>query len=121
MQTLIVRHDGRIDAVGPAVELAARYIDATFESDVDGTGRAMLPGFVDGHTHPVWAGDRCHEFKLKLAGATYMQIYEMGGGIHFTVRATRAATETDLLELLLPRLDRMLSFGTTTVEAKSGV
>lgn len=68
----------------------------------------------------MWAGDRVHEFAMKLAGATYMDIHKMGGGIGFTVQHTRNATEETLLNLLLPRLDRMLKFGTTTTEAKSG-
>jgi imidazolonepropionase len=90
------------------------------ERVIDARGRCVLPGFVDGHTHPVWAGDRVHEFKMKLAGATYMEIHAAGGGIGFTVRHTRDATEDELERLLLARLDRMLAAGSTTVEAKSG-
>ena len=87
---------------------------------VDAGGQAVIPGFVDGHTHPVWAGDRVHEFAMKLAGATYMEVHAAGGGIHFTVDKTREATEEELVELLVPRLRRMLASGTTTVECKSG-
>lgn len=68
----------------------------------------------------MWAGDRCHEFKLKLAGATYMDIHKAGGGIGFTVTHTKAATEEDLLTKLIGRLDRALKLGTTLLEAKSG-
>ena len=78
----------------------------------------MIPGLVDGHTHPVWAGDRVHEFAMKLAGATYMEVHAAGGGIHFTVERTREASEADLVELLVSRLKRMLKAGTTTVECK---
>lgn len=80
----------------------------------------VLPGFVDAHTHPVWAGDRVHEFAMKLAGATYLDIHKAGGGIGFTVEHTKNATNETLSSLLISRLDRMLKFGTTLVEAKSG-
>lgn len=118
--TIIVGHDGLIADVGPDAELAERHRDATFEVDMDGSGKCVLPGLVDGHTHPVWSGDRVHEFAMKLAGATYMDVHRAGGGIHFTVRHTRESSEEELLALLLPRLDRMLRAGTTVVEAKSG-
>ena len=87
---------------------------------IDAGGQAVIPGFVDGHTHPVWAGDRVHEFAMKLAGASYMEVHAAGGGIHFTVDKTREASEQELLDLLVPRLWRMLRAGTTTVECKSG-
>ncbi|XP_066538045.1 probable imidazolonepropionase isoform X2 [Hoplias malabaricus] len=80
----------------------------------------VLPGLIDAHTHPVWAGDRVHEFAMKLAGATYMQVHEAGGGIHFTVKHTHAAAFETLLESLKGRLERMLRTGTTLVECKSG-
>ena len=76
------------------------------------------PGLIDGHTHPVWAGDRVHEFAMKLAGATYMEVHAAGGGIHFTVEKTRMASEMELVDLLVDRLRRMLRAGTTTVECK---
>ena len=79
-----------------------------------------MAGFVDGHTHPVWSGDRVHEFAMKLAGASYMEVHAAGGGIHFTVEKTREASEAELVELLVDRLRRMLRAGTTTVECKSG-
>jgi imidazolonepropionase len=68
----------------------------------------------------VWSGDRVHEYEKKLAGATYMEIHQMGGGIHFTVNHTRKSSEEELVTLLKPRLDRMLRLGTTAIEAKSG-
>ncbi|GFN74919.1 imidazolonepropionase [Plakobranchus ocellatus] len=80
----------------------------------------MLTGLVDAHTHPVWAGDRVHEFAMKLAGATYMDIHQMGGGIHFTVNNTCSANEETLLSSLLTRLRQMNQSGTTLVECKSG-
>ncbi|XP_077083879.1 putative imidazolonepropionase isoform X2 [Siphateles boraxobius] len=80
----------------------------------------VLPGLVDAHTHPVWAGDRVHEFAMKLAGASYMEVYEAGGGIHFTVAHTRSATQQHLLAGLQSRLERMMRAGTTLVECKSG-
>ncbi len=118
--TLLVGLDGRIADVGPAAEVEARHAGASYEQDVDCTGRCVLPGLCDGHTHAVWAGDRVHEFAMKLAGATYMEIHAKGGGIGFTVEHTRQASEAELLRLLLGRLDRMVRLGTTLVESKSG-
>jgi len=118
--TIIVGTDGRILDVGKDEELRGKYEDDTFEEDIDGAGKSVVPGFVDGHTHPVWTGDRVHEFAMKLAGATYMDIHKMGGGIGFTVNHTREAKKEELLKLLLERLNRMVRYGTTTVEAKSG-
>ncbi len=87
---------------------------------IDAAGKVVLPGFVDPHTHLLWAGDRAEEFELRVAGATYMQIMQAGGGIMNTVRATRAASLDELIEQTLPRLDSMLSHGTTTAEVKTG-
>jgi imidazolonepropionase len=75
---------------------------------------------VDGHTHPVFAGDRVHEFALKLAGATYLDIHRAGGGIGFTVKHTRKAKPDELFTSLQSRLNRMLKLGTTFAEAKTG-
>lgn len=87
---------------------------------IDCKGKVVLPGFVDGHTHSVFDGDRSHEHAMKLAGATYEEVHAAGGGINFTVKATREASETRLNELLLTRLDSMMRAGTTTCEVKSG-
>jgi len=106
--------------VGTQKEVTERYNEKTFSDIIDAGGNAVIPGLVDGHTHPVWAGDRVHEFAMKLAGATYMEVHAAGGGIHFTVERTREASEADLVELLVSRLKRMLKAGTTTVECKSG-
>jgi imidazolonepropionase len=90
------------------------------DETIDAAGRALLPGFVDAHTHACWAGDRLDEFDMKLAGATYLEILKAGGGIMSTVRATREATQEELADLLRARLSVMLREGTTTVEVKSG-
>lgn len=96
------------------------YKNAKFVASYDMRGRAIVPGFVDAHTHPCWAGDRVHEFELKLAGATYMDIHKAGGGIGFTVRKTKEASQEELERSLATRFTRMLRHGTTLCEAKSG-
>ncbi len=112
----LVAVDGEITWIGPNDE-----VEWAGANDVlDARGMAVVPGFVDPHTHLIWAGSREREFEMKLQGATYMEIMEAGGGIHSTVRATRAAPEENLVISALARLDRMLAAGTTTVEAKSG-
>lgn len=121
---MIVGHDGTIVACDTtaAVTADAAFKDATYERDVDVEGQdvSIIPGFCDAHTHPVWAGDRCNEFAMKLAGATYMEVHAKGGGIGFTVKHTRAASETVLRDLLHDRMTRMLRYGTTLMEGKSG-
>merc|ERR1719495_2833160 len=117
---LAVDNNGKISMVGPQKEVTEKYNERSFAQVLDAKGCAVTPGLVDGHTHPVWAGDRVHEFAMKLAGASYMEVHAAGGGIHFTVDKTRAASEQELLELLVPRLRRMMQAGTTTVECKSG-
>jgi len=87
---------------------------------IDGRGKIALPGFVDPHTHPIFSGTREHELELKLQGKTYLEILESGGGILYTVSRTRAASFHELVEEAALRLDRMMLYGTTTVEAKSG-
>lgn len=87
---------------------------------IDAAGRVLLPGFVDVHTHAIWAGDRLDEFVAKQRGASYLELLAAGGGILATVRATRAASTETLEEGLLQRLGRLLREGTTTVEVKSG-
>ncbi|EGC30061.1 hypothetical protein DICPUDRAFT_58479 [Dictyostelium purpureum] len=118
--TIIINNDGIIHDIGSSKEMEEKYNGKTFENIIDCNGRAVLPGFVDGHTHPVFSGDRVHEFAMKLAGATYLEVQKAGGGITFTVNHTRNSTEQELYDLLIPRLDRMLKSGTTLIEAKSG-
>ena len=97
--------------------------DGTLTSDavvLDAAGGAVVPGFVDPHTHVVFAGDRCDELRRRLGGATYAEIAASGGGIVSSVRATRAASDEELAAGTRVRLDEMLRCGTTTCEAKSG-
>jgi imidazolonepropionase len=109
--------DGRILDVGPSSELCTRVRAGR---TLYAGGHIILPGFVDPHTHLVWAGERADEFEMRVAGASYMEIMAAGGGIMNTVRHTRAASVDDLLEATQPRLQRMLDHGTTTVEIKTG-
>uniref|UniRef100_A0A3Q2FY18 Probable imidazolonepropionase n=1 Tax=Cyprinodon variegatus TaxID=28743 RepID=A0A3Q2FY18_CYPVA len=118
--SLVIGRDGLIKAVGPAETIQARFSESSFDKVIDAAGMCVLPGLVDAHTHPVWAGDRVHEFAMKLAGATYMEVHRAGGGIHYTVEHTRAAAALDLLTSLKSRLQRMQRAGTTLVECKSG-
>lgn len=108
---------GRIAAVGPETELAT---SVQARETLDAGGRAVVPGFVDPHTHLPWAGHRAHEFELRLDGATYMEIMAAGGGIVRTVTDTRAASTAQLVEETGERARRMLLHGTTTAEAKTG-
>jgi imidazolonepropionase len=115
----IVRCDGcEITYVGDET----RHNESFSQPDeiLEADGGCVLPGFVDPHTHPVWAGSRESEFDRRLRGETYMEIAQSGGGINSTVQATRAATAEDLLAGTLKRLDTFLAHGTTTIEAKSG-
>jgi imidazolonepropionase len=110
--------DGRIERVGSRKEIESLI---TNECEVvDAGGRAVLPGFVDAHTHPVFAGTRASEFEERARGVTYQQIAAQGGGIQSTVRATRAATLDQLVAAGKRYADWFLRTGTTTVEAKSG-
>jgi len=110
-------HEGKIVAVGPTVELKKQY---SAEQHIDAEGRLVMPGFVDPHTHLVFAGTREHEMARKAAGESYLDILKSGGGINATVRATRAADADLLFDLGMERLDLMAMHGTTTVEIKSG-
>src|SRR5437870_3119876 len=107
---------GRIAFAGPMADLPTGW-DARDRVVLD--GRWITPGLVDCHTHLVYAGDRAQEFELRLAGASYEDIARSGGGILSTVQATRAASEDELVAAALPRLDRLLAEGVTSVEIKS--
>jgi imidazolonepropionase len=114
----LLARDGVIVAVGAASEVAPQA-----DADViriDACNSVVMPGFVDAHTHPVFAGTREDEYEMRAAGLTYQQIASQGGGIRSTVRKTRAASEDELFEMALPRVRSLLEHGTTTVEAKSG-
>jgi imidazolonepropionase len=109
--------EGRIAAAGAGHELLEQYQPAR---TLDAEGRAVIPGFVDPHTHLPWAGDRAGEFELRIGGATYMEIMAAGGGIVRTVSDTRAASLAQLVDETAARAQRMLAHGTTTAEAKTG-
>jgi len=112
--------DGRIVFVGPAHE-CRHAVSLTPQARIlEALGRTVVPGFVDAHTHLVYAGDRRDELQRRLAGATYAEIAAAGGGIVKTVGATREATEDALVDVARPRLAAMLAHGTTTAEVKSG-
>uniref|UniRef100_A0A8C3F561 Probable imidazolonepropionase n=1 Tax=Chrysemys picta bellii TaxID=8478 RepID=A0A8C3F561_CHRPI len=118
--SVVIGKDGCVKAVGHADAIRRQFSEASFEKIIDCSGKCILPGLVDAHTHPVWAGDRVHEFAMKLAGASYMDIHQAGGGIHFTVEHTQKASEEELFNTFRHRLLRMLRAGTTLVECKSG-
>jgi imidazolonepropionase len=110
--------NGRISAAGSYGDLK-RKIPARAEI-IDAQNRCVTPGFVDAHTHLVFAGNRAAEFERRIAGATYQEVAASGGGIRSTVKLTRAATEDELLAAARRHRDWMLRCGTTTIEAKSG-
>ncbi len=109
--------DGQVVATGTSSEIRSRYCAS---QEWDAAGHVVLPGFVDAHTHLVFAGSRVDEFERRISGATYLEIMAAGGGIMSTVRATRAASLDQLAAEARPRLARMLAYGTTTAEVKTG-
>ena len=113
-------HDGVLTFVGTEADYRREFAGRPADVTVDATGRTLLPGLVDAHTHPVWAGDRGEEIGRRLAGESYSAIAADGGGILATVRATRAASNDELASIVRRRLASMLAHGTTTIEAKSG-
>jgi imidazolonepropionase len=113
----LVARAGVVEWIGPSAALPPLPADAEV---VDASGRVVIPGLVDSHTHLVFAGSREDEFEQRLRGRTYAQIAEAGGGINATVRQVRAASKDQLKALARRRLDRLLGFGVTTVEVKSG-
>jgi imidazolonepropionase len=114
----IAAEGGRIVYAGEEAELPQAARQGAEIVDCD--GRWITPGLVDCHTHLVYAGDRAREFEMRLEGATYEEIAKAGGGILSTVRATRAASENELVRQSLPRLDALIAEGVTTIEIKSG-
>lgn len=113
---VVAARDGRIVYAGEAAEAPA----FTPDDVIDCEGRWITPGLIDPHTHLIFGGDRAHEFELRLAGVSYEEIARTGGGIVSTMKATRAASEDDLVASALPRLDALIAEGLTTIEVKSG-
>lgn len=113
----VLVRDGLIAAVGTTQELRGSYPG---EEELDAAGCAVLPGFVDPHTHLIWVGDRAAEFDLRLQGKTYLEILAAGGGILSTVRSVRSASLEQMLVETRPRVQSMFRHGTTTAEAKTG-
>lgn len=118
--SVVAARDGVITYVGPGSGLSERLELVRGATRIDARGCTVLPGFVDPHTHVVFAGDRRGELQRRLSGASYAEIAAAGGGIAATVAATRRASEEELVAATRPRLDEMLACGTTTCEAKSG-
>ena len=112
----IAAKDGKIAWVGSGADLPDLIADETLDLE----GRWVTPGLIDCHTHLVYGGNRAAEFEQRLNGATYEEISRAGGGIVSTVKATREASESELLAQSLPRLDHLINEGLTTVEIKSG-
>ena len=113
---VIAAREGRIVYAGPAHEAPAFDAAETVRCE----GRWIMPGLIDPHTHLIFGGDRAQEFELRLAGASYEEIARAGGGIVSTMKATREATEDQLVAAALPRLDALIAEGLTTIEVKSG-
>ena len=120
----VVVKEGQISAVGTTNEIVTEIENAKLDLSafdmIDAANKAVLPGFVDSHTHFVFGGYRAEEFSWRLRGDTYMEIMQRGGGIANTVESTRKASAAELIEAGIKRLDSMLSIGVTTVEGKSG-
>lgn len=115
----VVIEKGTIKAVGTTKEIT-KHFDESQYSVIDASGKCVVPGFVDSHTHFLFGGYRPDEFFMRLNGKSYMEIMEAGGGIQNTVNATRQSSFDTLFQSGMQRLDSMLSFGITTVEGKSG-
>jgi imidazolonepropionase len=115
----LVIENGLIRKVGRTTEIL-KGVDLSLYTQIDASGKSVLPGFVDSHTHFPFGGYRPEEYSWRLKGASYMEIMERGGGIVNTMAATRNAAKAELRELGRRRLDAMLTMGVTTVEGKSG-
>lgn len=112
--------DGRVVESGSTASIVREYPPENAEFELDATGKTVVPGFVDSHTHAVYAGDRADEFEARLSGVSYQELLAEGGGILRTVNAVCSATVEQLRDRLLDRLDIMLAHGATMVEVKSG-
>lgn len=122
MSQLGIIEGGAVAVKNGRIVFAGKTEECRLESEreIDASGRVVMPGFVDSHTHLVFAGSREEEFELRLRGISYMEIAQKGGGIKSTVKKTRLATRDELINLAEPRLDDMMRWGTTTAEVKSG-
>ncbi|MDE0976244.1 MAG: imidazolonepropionase, partial [Arenicellales bacterium] len=118
----LLTHEDRIIAVGSAEEVLAHpsVTNASMLDRIDCKNQLLLPGFIDCHTHLVYAGDRSHEFEQRLEGVSYEEIARLGGGIRSTVTDTRHSAQEDLVKLAVSRAKRMCSEGVTTIEVKGG-
>ena len=119
-QGAVAMAKGQIAWVGPQKQLSRHIELSAMPQRIDASGKVVFPGFIDSHTHLLFAGSREQEFELRLQGATYQEIAAKGGGIKSTVQKTRQASKEELVLRGKKNLDTMLSLGTTTVEAKSG-
>ncbi len=113
----IAVHDGKILDIGKDNELNSKY---SSQNVIDGQNKVVMPGFVDPHTHPVYYSTRENEFEMRIQGRSYVEISQTGGGIRSSINSVRQAGETELFDLAVKRIKRMISCGTTTLEAKSG-
>jgi imidazolonepropionase len=125
MNDLAIIEDGAVAVQGDRIVLVGSSEEVLAQVEghprlLDACGKVVMPGFVDAHTHLVFAGDRAAEFEMRLQGASYLEIMAAGGGIMNTVQATRSASLEDLVDESRERLDRMLANGTTTAEVKTG-
>jgi imidazolonepropionase len=120
MKSLFIIKNGSVAVKNGLIVDVGRNLRYNAETTIDASGKLVMPGFVDPHTHVVFAGSREFELDLKLAGLHYIEILKRGGGIFYTVNETRKASPTQLLQQSKKRLDTMLSYGTTSCEAKTG-
>ena len=116
----VVIKGNRIISVGKTNEVLSKVKIGKNTKIIDAKNKVVTPGLIDCHTHPIFADTREEEFELRIKGKTYQEIAQAGGGIKSSVRKLRKLSKEELIKLALPRLDRFLSYGTTTIEAKSG-
>ena len=117
----VLLEDDRIEMIAPLEEIQAAYPHLMKDAEaIDATGKIVMPGLVDAHTHLVHGGTREHELNMRLSGKSYMEIMNAGGGIHYTTTKTREASFDELYDKTFHHLNDFLRYGITTVEAKSG-
>ena len=120
MNDLAIIRNGSVAIKDDKIVETGKNMKYTAEKTIDASGKIVMPGFVDPHTHLVFSGSREFELDMKLRGLSYLDILKKGGGIFYTVNKTREATSEELIKQSKSRLDNMLAYGTTTCEAKSG-